>query len=225
MEMRLNLGPYSHQRLPSVITFCAQGRSVGPESDCMRGRAFKPDGREVGLILLRMWHLRRCASRSKPVARSFLSVNRTTILTVRQFNWTQSFNPFKRDPPRKYFIFNSVHIKPKWQLIKYGMSILNIYINPLEHVPSDTCKGFFYSSCSHLEHRTSVKLLVLFQFLNLRQSVGFLGRRISPSQDRYLTRTDVQAFSRIRTHDPSVRAGENISCLRPRGHCEGHVSI
>jgi hypothetical protein len=24
----------------------------------------------------------------------------------------------------------------------------------------------------------------------------------------------------IRTHDPSVRASEDISCLRPRGHCE-----
>jgi hypothetical protein len=24
----------------------------------------------------------------------------------------------------------------------------------------------------------------------------------------------------IRTHDPSVRASEDSSCLRPRGHCD-----
>jgi hypothetical protein len=33
--------------------------------------------------------------------------------------------------------------------------------------------------------------------------------------------TDIHALSRIRTHDPSVRASEDTSCLRPRGHCDG----
>jgi hypothetical protein len=37
-----------------------------------------------------------------------------------------------------------------------------------------------------LEHRACVKHFVSLQFLNLRQSVGLLGRRISPSQGRYL---------------------------------------
>jgi hypothetical protein len=56
---------------------------------------------------------------------------------------------------------------------------------------------------------------------------------ISPSQSRYLHRatqtqnnrrqTDIHTSSGIRTHDPSVRAGEDISCLRPRGHCDRHV--
>jgi hypothetical protein len=49
--------------------------------------------------------------------------------------------------------------------------------------------SFFYSCCSHLEHKASVKPFVSLQFLNLRQSVGLLGREISPSQDRYLTQT------------------------------------
>jgi hypothetical protein len=31
-------------------------------------------------------------------------------------------------------------------------------------------------------------------------------------------------FSGIRTHDHSVGAGEDISCLRPRGHCDRHCS-
>jgi hypothetical protein len=33
--------------------------------------------------------------------------------------------------------------------------------------------------------------------------------------------TDIHASSGNRTHDPSVRAGEDGSCLRPRGHCDG----
>jgi hypothetical protein len=46
--------------------------------------------------------------------------------------------------------------------------------------------------------------------------------RISPSQGRYLTQTQnkhrvLSALSGIRTHDPSVRAGEDISCLRLPG--------
>jgi hypothetical protein len=45
-----------------------------------------------------------------------------------------------------------------------------------------------------LEHRASVKLFFSLQFLNLRQSVGRLGRGISPSQGRYLTQTDIHAF-------------------------------
>jgi hypothetical protein len=63
------------------------------------------------------------------------------------------------------------------------------------------------------------------------QSVGLLGRGISPSQDLYLHteqhkhrinahNTDIHASSEIRTHDPSVRASEDSSCLRPRGHCD-----
>jgi hypothetical protein len=30
----------------------------------------------------------------------------------------------------------------------------------------------------------------------------------------------MHALSGIRTHDPSVRAGEDGSCLRPRDHCD-----
>jgi hypothetical protein len=40
-----------------------------------------------------------------------------------------------------------------------------------------------------LEHRASVKRFVSLQFLNLRHSVGLLGRVTSPSQCRYLTQT------------------------------------
>jgi hypothetical protein len=57
------------------------------------------------------------------------------------------------------------------------------------------------------------------------RSVGLLGRGISPSQGLYLHteqykhrinahNTDIHALSGIRTHDPSVRASEDSSCLK-----------
>jgi hypothetical protein len=73
----------------------------------------------------------------------------------------------------------------------------------------------------------------LFKFLDLLiQSVGLLGWEISPSQGRYLhteqhkhriNHTDIHASSGIRTHTPSVLAGEDSSCHRSRDHCEGRL--
>jgi hypothetical protein len=36
---------------------------------------------------------------------------------------------------------------------------------------------------------------------------------------------DIHAFSVIRTHDPSVQASEESSCLKPRGCCDRRDSI
>jgi hypothetical protein len=44
------------------------------------------------------------------------------------------------------------------------------------------------------------------------------------TQHRINAHTDIHALSVIRTHDPSVRAGEDGSCLRPGGHCERHLT-
>jgi hypothetical protein len=33
---------------------------------------------------------------------------------------------------------------------------------------------------------------------------------------------DIHVTSRIRTHDPSVRAGQDSSCFRPHDHCDRH---
>jgi hypothetical protein len=65
--------------------------------------------------------------------------------------------------------------------------------------------------------------LLSLQFLNLRLSVGLLGRGISPSQGRFLSQIqkkleDIHALSGIRTHFRSVRASKGISCLKPRVH-------
>jgi hypothetical protein len=64
---------------------------------------------------------------------------------------------------------------------------------------------YLYSCCSHLEHRTFMKRFVSLQFLNLRQSVGPLGRGISPSQGRYLHRTTQTKNKRRKTSMPWVR--------------------
>jgi hypothetical protein len=67
---------------------------------------------------------------------------------------------------------------------------------------------------------TSMKLPFHFSFLDLRQSVGLLGRVISSSQGLYLyintekhthTQTlNIHALSGIRAHDPGFRAGTVI---------------
>jgi hypothetical protein len=53
---------------------------------------------------------------------------------------------------------------------------------------------------------------------------GLLGRVISPSQGRYLHtgqyKHRINALSGIRIDDPRVRASEDSSCLRSRGHCD-----
>jgi hypothetical protein len=62
-----------------------------------------------------------------------------------------------------------------------------------------------------------------------RQIVGLLGRMMSPvasplsAQDNINTQTtlaDIHTSKGIRTHDPSVWAGEDISCLVQPGHCD-----
>jgi hypothetical protein len=73
----------------------------------------------------------------------------------------------------------------------------------------------------------------LFQFLDIfTQTVGLFdggsARRKAATctqgrTDLEETHTDIHASNGIRTHDPSVRAGEDGSCLRPRGHCDRRV--
>jgi hypothetical protein len=101
---------------------------------------------------------------------------------------------------------------------KHSCETSIIYIKIHRHI--SLLFFLFYSCYSHLEHRPPVKHFVSLHFLNLRQSVGLLGREISPSQGRYITQTDIHALSGTRTHDPSVRAGEDISCFRPRNYCD-----
>jgi hypothetical protein len=73
-----------------------------------------------------------------------------------------------------------------------------------------------------------VNRLVSLQFLNLKDSRqdsfdGGSARHKTATytgQHKHRINTNIHALSGIRTHDPSVREGEDISCLRPRGHCD-----
>jgi hypothetical protein len=72
----------------------------------------------------------------------------------------------------------------------------------------------------------------IFSFLTLYTVGRTLGRGICPSQGRYLhtgqqkhrINVDIEASIRIRTHDSSIRASEDTSCLRPCGHCDRHMT-
>jgi hypothetical protein len=88
-----------------------------------------------------------------------------------------------------------------------------------------------YSCCSHLEHGASVKCFVSHQFLDLRHSVGLLGRVVSPSQGLYLTQTQnkhkqtsmprvvfeptIPAFERAKTVHALDRAATVIGNMKP----------
>jgi hypothetical protein len=65
-----------------------------------------------------------------------------------------------------------------------------------------------------------------FSFLILIQTVELLGWGMSPSQGHYLYKhtinTNIHALSGIRTHDPTVWAGEYSSCIWPSVHCDRH---
>jgi hypothetical protein len=79
---------------------------------------------------------------------------------------------------------------------------------------------FFIYGCTALVHVGH-----FFTFLFYTQSVGLLGRGISPSQGRYPhteQHKHVHVYSEIRTNHLNVRAGEDGSCQRPRNHCDRH---
>jgi hypothetical protein len=57
-----------------------------------------------------------------------------------------------------------------------------------------------------------------FSFLIPRQSIGLPGCGISPSQGRYLYKHPCLEWDS--NPRPSVRVGEDSSCLRPSGHCD-----
>jgi hypothetical protein len=60
-----------------------------------------------------------------------------------------------------------------------------------------------------------------FSFLIYTQSVGLLGREISPTQGCYLHRAHRHICLEWDSNPRSrVRAGEDSSCLRPCGHCD-----
>jgi hypothetical protein len=115
----------------------------------------------------------------------------------------------------------------------YGV-VLN-YLNTRRNLPL----RFEYKPYSFIHQWLYSPLLgpdLFFSFvIFFTQTIGLLGRVISPSQGRYRhtwqqkhkinAHTHIHALSGIRTYDPSVRASEDSSYLRPRGHCDRHKSL
>jgi hypothetical protein len=88
--------------------------------------------------------------------------------------------------------------------------------------------SYLLQSCVHSSIHQCLYSLFFSFVIFLTLTVRLLGRVTSPSQGRYLhteqhkdrknAHTDIHALSGIRTHDPSVRASEDRSCLRSRVH-------
>jgi hypothetical protein len=116
-------------------------------------------------------------------------------------------------------------------LFIYLSVCLSVCLSVDESINQSINRSIYLSSCcSHLEHRASVERFVSLQFLNVRQSVGLLARRISPSHGpclhtgQHKHRINAHGHSASngsRTHDP----GEDSSCLRLRGHCDRALLI
>jgi hypothetical protein len=81
--------------------------------------------------------------------------------------------------------------------------------------------SFFLFFFLRLEHRTLVKLFVLIQFLNLRQSVGVLGWGISPSQGRYPTQTHGYAIAQAVSRRLPTSAARVRVHVKSYGICGG----
>jgi hypothetical protein len=69
------------------------------------------------------------------------------------------------------------------------------------------------------------KFLILYTFGRTPWTSDQPVARPLPTHRINAHKTDIRASSGIRTHDPSVRAGEDSYCLRPRGHCDGHLVL
>jgi hypothetical protein len=118
----------------------------------------------------------------------------------------------------------------------YYWSWYILWISWKQHSIMKTDKSLIQSLIYQWHYSPLLDPGLFFSFvIFFTQSVGLLGRGISPSQGRYLytgqykrrinAHTDINALSWIRTHDPSVRASEDSSYLRPPGHCDRQFVI
>jgi len=141
--------------------------------------------------------LPKCADSSKVTATQAVAAGNTGLCHVQESNVGTPL------AVREGRIFRPVSFLHQLSLLDTGYEGHYSFARAIQNLTSETIFGHF---------------------------VGFLGRGISPSQGHYLyrtaqhwkTRTHIHASSRIRTHDPSVREGEFLTCIRPRGQWDRH---
>jgi hypothetical protein len=117
--------------------------------------------------------------------------------------------------------FRRQYIPPQRQMTSNGLhSVISQKIVLFITTAVTTWKYSIYLFICLWHYSTLLDIGRFFSFLSSTQSVGLLGRGISPSQGRYLHReqhkhrinahTDMHALSGIRTHDPTSRESEEM---------------
>jgi hypothetical protein len=112
-----------------------------------------------------------------------------------------------------------------WEQLRHSLKTIPQDFEPKMGYPD---LPIYFFSMALPAHSGLLPLIQLHD--NFSQTVGLLGRVISPSQSLYLNigqhkqnkrihTTNIHALSGIRTHDLSVRASENSSCLKPGIDC------
>jgi hypothetical protein len=106
--------------------------------------------------------------------------------------------------------------KRQYQLHKYRsqLMVMLIYYCYSIFIKTSSSGGLGRSAFSHSE--------LISKYETYRQSVGPPRWGTSSSQDRYIHRTKHEHRNnvRIRNHDPRVRSGKDVSCLRRQGYCD-----
>jgi hypothetical protein len=103
------------------------------------------------------------------------------------------------------FHFGKQYTQERKDVLQFRMHEFPKHVSFISHAP--LALMFIY-------YRYKSILTKLFA-LNITQ-----GRYLHMTTHAEETRTDIHISSRNRTHDPGVQAGEHISYLRPRGHCD-----
>jgi hypothetical protein len=116
------------------------------------------------------------------------------------------FSSFLKVKPELSFIESLTTFRTWWRLV------LQMYDNIILISRPPTPTVSLFSVAPTLERRASVKRLFHFSFYH-RQSVGLLGLRNSPSQDRYLLRATQTQNKRRQTSMPWVGFEPTITVI------------
>jgi hypothetical protein len=147
--------------------------------------------------------------------------------------------PFKMKPLCLYpglFSFLLRNFRAMFPTYRLSRQIRSAFLLLVVVFTSDVSHSFIHSFIHQWPYSPLLVPGFSFSFvIFFTQTVGLLGRMISPSQGPYLhtgqhkhrinAYTDIHALNGIRTHEPSVRDTEDSSCLSTRGHRDRSICI